>query len=113
MRRHLSLSRALQRVCLAALVGLAGCAAVEPPRAAYDEAGLIYDANDLRANAKRIEIEPSPPHSDELVCREEVAVGSHRVKNRCFTREQAARIRRESQLWLRTGGMQGGGMVAR
>jgi hypothetical protein len=104
---------AARPILFAAILGLAACAAQEPVAPADDGAGLVYDANDLRANAASVAIAPLQPNNDELVCRKETRSGSHFSRKRCVTREQAEHVRKNAQLWLRTGGKQGGGVVAR
>ena len=104
---------AVRPILFAFMMGLAACAAQEPMPTAYDSAGLVYDANELRASATTVAVAPLPPSNDELICRKETRSGSHFSRKRCVTREQAERVRKNAQLWLRTGGMQGGGVVAR
>ena len=107
-RRLLSLS------CVALTLG---CAA-QAPQALYDEAGLVYDATTLvGANVAPKPVvavaELQEPRGDDLVCRKEVRVGSHRNRRVCFTRAQLEEITEQAQLWLRTGGYQGSATVAR
>jgi hypothetical protein len=90
-----------------------GCASTEPSSPAADANGLVYDATALVGTVKRVELTPPPPNADDLICRKEVPVGTHRAKTRCYTRAQAESIRKEAQVWLRTGGTQGGGTVVR
>lgn len=92
-----------------------GCAA-PAPQALYDDAGLVYDASTLVSGgivAKPVVVAMQEPGSDDLVCRKEARIGSHRSRRVCFTRAQLDEITRQAQLWMRTGGFEGGPTVAR
>ena len=66
-----------------------------------------FSTDELRANAKQVAIQPPSISGDDVVCREEVRVGTHIKRNRCFNRGELDQATRNAQEWLRTGGVDG------
>ena len=58
-------------------------------------------------------IEPGETAGDEIVCTEEVIVGSHMTRKRCATRRSREEAMRAAQDWIESGGEEGGVTVAK
>jgi hypothetical protein len=67
----------------------------------------------LRASATELDAVPNGPGADEVVCRREEKTGSHVRRVVCRTERERASMRQNSQEWLRSGGQEGGPVVAR
>lgn len=96
---------------LAAILGLSACA-VAPP-AQQEPLVANYDASAAPETVKEVVVQPQPVNEDSLVCRDEVRVGSHWTRRRCFRRGDLERARQNAQEWLRTGGNSGSPTVVR
>jgi len=99
---------------LAAFLLISACAqqpTLQQPAAqlqpAAPTASAAFSTDELRANAKQVAIQPPSVSGDDVVCREEVRVGSHIKRTRCFNRRELDEATENAQVWLRTGGLEG------
>jgi len=117
----LEVSRPPSWTCLAAFLFVSACAqqptVQQPPTAelqpAAPQASAAYTAEELRASAKQVGIQPPSFSGDDVVCRKETRVGTHVRRERCFRRGELGEATRNAQEWLRSGGFQGSPTVVR
>lgn len=105
---------------ISAVVPVLLCACVSQSNrlSSTGEPGVIYAdteaevVDELRAAATEVDL-AAPAGADEVVCRREEKTGSHVRRVVCRTERERAMMRQNSQEWLRSGGLEGGPVVAR
>lgn len=105
-------------ISVLAPIALGACAAQPDPISRVAEPAVVYanadesTVDEVRAAASELDLTDAQ-EADGVVCRREQKTGTHMRRVICRTEAQRAAMRENSQEWLRSGGIEGGPVLAR